>query len=200
MNTLQIIGGRVTVAGNALDRGNVEAARESLRTASATTDRMSGIVEDLSVLARHGKTLEDTERVDFRAAVADAWADADVGDLSLSVEGDADVVADPTRVRELLASAFAFAAHNDANEVVVERGDDWFAVAGDGRPPGDADPEAFFEYGSAVPDSEADILLPNVRMLAAVHGWSASLDTEYEQGVRVVVSGTGSVSRSGDDQ
>ncbi|WP_353633817.1 histidine kinase N-terminal 7TM domain-containing protein [Halobacterium sp. NMX12-1] len=199
LNTLQIIGGRVTVAGNALDRGNVEAARESLRTASETTDRMSGIVEDLSVLARHGKTLEDTERVDFRAAVADAWADADVGDLSLSVEGDADVVADPTRVRELLASAFAFAAHNGASEVTVERGDDWFAVAGDGRPPGDADPEAFFEYGSAVPDSEAGILLPNVRMLAAVHGWSASLDTDYEDGVRVVVTGTGSVSRPGDD-
>ncbi|CQH55784.1 sensor box histidine kinase [Halobacterium hubeiense] len=199
LNTLQIIGGRVTVAGNALDSGDVEAARESLRTASETTDRMSGIVEDLSVLARHGKTLEDTERVDFRAAVADAWADADVGDLSLSVEGDADVVADPTRVRELLASAFAFAAHNGASEVTVERGDDWFAVAGDGRPPGDADPEAFFEYGSAVPDSEAGILLPNVRMLAAVHGWSASLDTDYEDGVRVVVSGTGSVSRPGDD-
>lgn len=199
LNTLQIIGGRVTVAGNALDSGDVEAARESLRTASKTTDRMAGIVDDLSVLARHGKTLEATERVDFAAAVADAWADADVGDLSLSVEGDADVVADPTRVRELLASAFEFAAHNGASAVTVERGDDWFAVAGDGRPPGDADPEAFFEYGSAVPDSEAGILLPNVRMLAAVHGWSASLDAAYEDGVRVVVSGTGSASRPGDD-
>ncbi|MCD2204474.1 histidine kinase N-terminal 7TM domain-containing protein [Halobacterium sp. KA-6] len=194
LNTLQIVGGRVTVAGNALDRGNVETARESLRTASETSDRMSSIVEDLSVLARHGKTLGDTERVDFADAVADAWADADVDDLSLSLEGDGDVVADPTRLRELLASAFAFAAHNGASEVTVERGDDWFAIAGDGRPPGDTEPAAFFEYGSAVPDSEAGILLPNVRMLAAVHGWSASLDTEYEQGVRVVVSDTESVS------
>jgi hypothetical protein len=57
-----------------------------------------------------------------------------------------------------------------------------------------------WEYESTVLDSKAGILLPNVRMLAAVHDWSAALDTEYEQGVRVVVSGTGSVSRSGDDQ
>ncbi|MCD2199436.1 histidine kinase [Halobacterium sp. KA-4] len=194
LNTLQIIGGRVTIAGNALDRGNVETARESLQTASSTTDRMSSIVEDLSLLARHGKTLGDTERVDFTNAVEDAWADADVDDLSLSMEGDDDVIADPTRLRELLASAFAFAAHNGASEVTVERGDDWFAIAGDGQPPGDTEPAEFFEYGSAVPDSEAGILLPNVRMLAAVHGWSASLDTEYEKGIRVVVSGTESVS------
>ncbi|MCG1003047.1 MULTISPECIES: histidine kinase N-terminal 7TM domain-containing protein [Halobacterium] len=191
LNTLQIVGGRVTVAGNALDRGDVEGARESLRTASQSSDRMAGIVEDLSVLARHGKTIETTERVDFADAVADAWADADVEGVSLSEEGDGDVVADPTRLRELLASAFEFAAHNGASEVTVERGDDWFAVTGDGRPPGGADPEAFFEYGSAVPDSKAGILLPNVRMLAAVHGWSAALDTDYEDGVRVVVTETG---------
>jgi len=193
LNTLQIVDGRVTVAGNALDSGNVETARDSLRTASETADRMAEVVDDLSVLARHGKTLDGAERVDFGVVVDDAWADADVDDLTLSVDGEGTVVANPARLRELLASAFGFAAHNGASEVTVERGDEWFAVAGDGRPPGDADSEQYFEYGSAVPDAEAGILLPNVRMLAAVHGWSASLDEEYENGVRVVVSGTDSV-------
>ncbi len=31
--------------------------------------------------------------------------------------------------------------------------------------------------------------LPNVRSLANVHGWEVAIDTDYQDGVRVVVSG-----------
>ncbi|MFB6268921.1 MAG: sensor histidine kinase, partial [Halobacterium sp.] len=197
LNTLQIVGGRVDLAGNALADGDVEGARESLRATSDMTDRMTDIVDDLSVLARHGKTLGDTERLDFETAAREAFDHAETGELTLSVsfagEGDGSVVADPVRLRELFASAFEFAAHNGASEVVVERGDDWFAVAGDGESHDASDPEQFFEYGSAVPDTEAGITLPNVDMLASVHGWSASVDPDYEDGVRIVVSDTDAV-------
>jgi signal transduction histidine kinase len=196
LNTLQIVGGRVSVAGEALDEGDVEVARQSLQTTETTTERMTGIVEDLSVLARHGKTLGETERLDFEDAVRAAWRDADVDGVALNVEAGGGIDADPARLRELLASAFEFAAHNDASLVTVDRSDGWFAVTGDGHPIESDEPDAFFEFGSAVPDTEAGIVLPNVRMLAAVHGWSASLDTDYDDGVRVVVEGTETVKRT----
>lgn len=195
LNTLQIVGGRVDIAGDALKDGDVERARESLQTTSDTTDRMTDIVDDLSVVARHGKTLGETERLDFERTVQEAVEHADTDDFSLTVDvgQTEEAVADPVRLRELLASAFEFASHNGASEVTVDRGDDWFSVAGNGQPPGDNDPAAFFEYGSAVPDTEAGIILPNVEMLASVHGWTADIDTDYGDGVRVVVSDTDAV-------
>jgi signal transduction histidine kinase len=193
LNTLQIVAGRVDIAGHALESGDIETARESLRVTESTTDRMTDIVEDLSVLARHGKTLGDTEAVGVEEALAVAWDRADADDLSLSAAVDGEVVADRKRFRELLRNAVEFAARNGASEVRVERDGDTLVLEDDGEPLGEADPKAYFEYGSAVPNTQAGITLPNVRTLAAVHGWEAGIDTDYEGGVRVVVEGVDGV-------
>jgi hypothetical protein len=33
------------------------------------------------------------------------------------------------------------------------------------------------------------MLLPNVRTLARTHGWEARIDPDYDEGIRLVVSG-----------
>jgi len=33
------------------------------------------------------------------------------------------------------------------------------------------------------------LTLPNLRMLAETHGWEATLDTSYQDGIRIVISG-----------
>ncbi|SHG47086.1 histidine kinase N-terminal 7TM domain-containing protein [Halobaculum gomorrense] len=91
------------------------------------------------------------------------------------------------RLRSLLLSAFRFAVHNEATRVTVRLTDDGLTVADDGREHSALDPESFFEYGGAVPDAEAGIALPNVRTLARVHGWSATVDGDYEGGVKLVI-------------
>lgn len=52
-----------------------------------------------------------------------------------------------------------------------------------------ATPKEFFAYDAAVPDAEAGMALPNVWMLAQVHGWETTVDTDYEAGLCIVVSG-----------
>lgn len=188
-NTLQIVRGRVDVAGDALDRGDVALARESFETATETADRMERIVEDLSALAQYGQTIGETERVDVERAVREARERASVEDLSVTVEDGGRLEAGPGRLQELLGDAFEFAEHNGASTVTVSMLDDGFVVTGDGEPPNGADPEQFFEYGGTVPHSETGTTLPNLRTLAHVHGWSTTVDTDYEDGVRIVVSG-----------
>ncbi|MFC7097914.1 histidine kinase N-terminal 7TM domain-containing protein [Halobaculum marinum] len=188
-NTLQIVAGRVDLAGAELEGGDVDAARESLRTASRTADRMRRLVEDFAELARKGQTVEDTESVAFGSTVEDAWRSLGPDGLRLVREGDGQIDADPERLESLLASAFRFAAHNDASQVSVTLREDGLVVADDGEEYPELDPEAFFEYGGAVPDAEAGIALPNVRTLAEVHGWQATVDPDYAGGVKVVVSG-----------
>ena len=189
LNTLQVIEGRVTLAGRALDDGDVSGAQESLRTASRTTERMARIVDDLATLARHGQTLEDVETVGFRRAVESAWEVAETDGAALSVDAESAVEADPARLRNVLESAFTFAVHNGASNVAVRLRDDRFTVADDGEPLDGVPPESLFEYGAALPKSSAGMTLPNLRMLARTHGWQATVDESYDDGVRIVVSG-----------
>jgi signal transduction histidine kinase len=189
LNTLQIVSGRVEIAGRALDDGDMQTARESLRTASGAADRMTTVVGDLSDLARHGQTLEGTTRLEFRAVVESGWTAAAPDGLTLSVTGDGEIRADEARLEDLFQSAFSFAAHNGASEVTVRFRDDGFAIQGDGEAPPSDDTEPFFQYGVSAPDAEAGMALPNVRTIARVHGWEVDIDATYREGVRLVVSG-----------
>jgi len=188
LNTLQIITGRVSVAGDALDRGEVDLAKDSLQSTSETAARMSEIVDGLATLARHGQTVDETMAVDLRTAVGGAWDRADTDGLAMAADVEGRVIADPTRLRDLFESGFRFAAHNGASTVTVEREADEIVITDDGDPAGETAPEAFFEYGGAMPDAAAGMTLPNLRMLARTHGWDVTLDTEYQDGVRIVIS------------
>ncbi|WP_367175930.1 histidine kinase N-terminal 7TM domain-containing protein [Haloarcula rubripromontorii] len=188
LNTLQIITGRVSVAGDALNRGNVGLAKESLQSTSETAERMSEIVDGLATLARHGQTIDETTAVDIGPVVDEAWERADTDGLTMAADVEGQVIADPTRLRDLFESGFTFAAHNDASTVTVSREADEIVITDDGTPAGQTASEAFFEYGGAIPDAAAGMTLPNLRMLARTHGWDVALDTEYQDGVRVVIS------------
>jgi len=188
LNTLQIITGRVSVAGDALDRGEVSLARDSLQSTSETAERMSEIVDGLATLARHGQTIDETTAVDIEPVVDEAWERADTDGLTMAADVEGQVIADPTRLRDLFESGFTFAAHNDASTVTVSREADEIVITDDGTPAGEIAADAFFEYGGAIPDAAAGMTLPNLRMLARTHGWDVTLDTEYQDGVRVVIS------------
>jgi signal transduction histidine kinase len=187
-NTLQVVRGRVSVAGSALDDGDVNRARESFEAASRTADRMERAVADLSSLAEYGKSVEDTRDVEFAPAVERAWDRVDA-DQRLTVEGDGTVRADPGRFLELLDNAFQFVAHNGGSTVTVTLQSDGFAVADDGRPLAGGEQSALFDYGGEVPSQEAGVALPNIEMFARAHGWTVSFDDDYDGGARLVVSG-----------
>ncbi|PSP48858.1 histidine kinase [Halobacteriales archaeon QH_3_68_24] len=187
-NTLQVVRGRISVAGTALDDGEVGRARDSFEAASRTADRMERAVADLSSLAEHGQSVDETRGVAFAPAVERAWEEV-APDQRLTVEGEGTVRADPTRLRELLVNAFQFAAHNGGSAVTVSLRPDGFAIADDGRRPPVDDPGTLFDYGGKVPHAETGVALPNARMFARAHGWTVSFDDDYDGGTRLLVSG-----------
>jgi len=184
-NSLQVIDWNVQAAAETVDPDFDR--QNPLETAAGATDRMGDIVDDFTLLARQGQTVEELQRVDLREAVEDARRDADA-DISVTVADGVTVEAEPRRLRALFTSAFEFADRNGATEATVEVTRDGFAVVDDGDPP--VDPvEKYFSYDEAVPDAKAGMKLPNVRSLASVHGWEVAVDASYRDGVRVAVSG-----------
>jgi len=70
--------------------------------------------------------------------------------------------------------------------VTVARHDDTVTVTGNGAPPG-ADPERYFDYSDAAAHGAVGTALPLVRTLAQVHGWGVTIDTDYQDGVRILL-------------
>jgi len=186
-NAIQVATGFASQAASALEDEDVTSARQSLERVTDAVDRMEDRVADLSTLARHGRTLRDTERVDVREAARAGWRTTDTGDADLTITGDAAVDADRVRLEDLFEAAFEFTVDNDAGHVTVDIGETTFTVEDDGDAPAVSDTERFFDYGDAVPSTKAGMHLPNVRTLARVHGWTVSVDTDYADGLRLSV-------------
>jgi len=184
-NAVTIIRGNVRWAMDQLESGEVQAARDALRTATDTTDRTTTLMNDFATLAQYGRTVTDAAAVDVRAAVEATWPND--ADATLRVEGAGTVEADPSRFELLFDRAFEYLLDAGASTVVVECRDDGVTITGDGEPP-QGDPERYFDYGDAVSAATRGTALPLVRTLAQVHGWQATIDPDYEDGLRLVVS------------
>ena len=183
-NMLQIIDWRLALATDRLDEGTVE--HESIESALAANERLADRVDDFTTLARYGQTVERFETVALGAAAENAWWHADTGEMSLEIDGDGEIEADPGRLQELFTNAFQFARLNGADAVTVDLFEDGFAIADDGEAPGE-DAAGYLEFGESVPDAKSGMKLPNVRTFARVHGWRVAVDTGYQDGVRLVV-------------
>jgi signal transduction histidine kinase len=185
-NILQIIDWRLGIARQRTEPGSV--TNESIQKADEASDRLTGLVDDFTTLAKYGQTVERMEPVQFGPAVEDAWSDAGTDGLDLTIDGAGTIEADPGRLQELLRNVFVFARLNGARTVTVELLGDGFAITDDGDPPGE-NPAGYLAFGESVPSAEAGMKLPNAKTFARVHGWSIEIDTDYEQGVRILVRG-----------
>ncbi|WP_299266338.1 histidine kinase N-terminal 7TM domain-containing protein [Halorientalis sp.] len=189
LNTLQVVEARLVHADEALGDGDLEEANESLVKASEASHTMTDTVDDLSVLAREGQTVEEMQPVSFAAVARDAFAAVEKDELDLAVTQGGEIWADESRLRNILQNGFEFAAYNEAATVTVSLRDDGFEIADDGDSPDETDVEMFFQYGRAVPDADAGMILPNLEMLVRTQGWDVTVDLEYDDGFRFVVSG-----------
>ncbi|SHH13805.1 GAF domain-containing protein [Halobaculum gomorrense] len=171
--------------------GYLELARETgdtdhLDTVADAVERMRDLVDDLLRLAREGRVVGDTERVDAAAAARAAWRGVDTGDATLTVEDDLAVEADEERLRELFENLFRNSVEHagSAPTVRVESAATGFAVTDDG--PG-IDPERreeVFDVGVSSVENGTGFGLAIVRRIAEAHGWSVSVTAGDDGGAR----------------
>lgn len=184
-NTINIVRGTLDAAAMRLGEDADREVGANIDTARATTDRMTSIVGDLSTLARFARTVEETTPVEVGTVARQMWDSRDGEDGRLTVDRDATVEADRTRLELLFERLFEFSVANGASEVVVDTTDEAIVVTDDGTPLAVDQVSRAFAYGEAVPNASSGMALPVVRTIAESHGWHVSVDTTYTDGVRL---------------
>ncbi|MFB6119021.1 histidine kinase N-terminal 7TM domain-containing protein [Halosegnis sp.] len=185
-NTVSLIEGYAEIA---REHADDESTDDALAVIERTSARMAGIVGDLTTLARYGQTLDETKPCDLEQTVRAAWERTTPEGLTLTVEQSGTVTASPDRLTALFDAAFEFASVTGADNVTIGYEAGELTITTDGDPIPNDRCEAALNYNAAVPSAKAGMLLPNVRTLATVHGWQTALDPEYEDGVRIQITG-----------
>lgn len=193
-NPLGVVSGYAELLGARLDEDTYDRTfvRRSLEKIGANADRMDEIVTDFLRVTRASKGLATPEPVAFGATARAAFAAlSDADDLSLTVEDDGELSADPGRLEMLLHAVFRSARDRaDGTATVTARlTADGFVVADTARPVDPEDAEVFLSYGYTTKYPGTGLGLAVVETLADAHGWSVRLDTDYDAGVKVIVTG-----------
>ena len=188
-NPLTVATGRVSLA-------RAECDSEHLETVERAHDRMAELIDDLLTLARAGDVIGEPEPVALDALAEACWGQVSTHDAAtLEVENDATIVADRTRLRQLLENLFRNSLqHGRADETVpitvrVRVHEDGFAVADDGAGIPAADRESVFEAGYSSHPDGTGFGLRIVDQVATAHGWAVTVEESPSGGAQFTVSG-----------
>jgi signal transduction histidine kinase len=199
-NTLTVAGGYFRTVADRHPRDE-SSTRTACRRVERAHERMGRIVTDLSTLAQHGRAVERVDDCDLRRAVESAVDAVEPDEVPVTVDGNATIMADRSRLGRLFAKAVEFAdLYGDgAMAVRAERGRITITVEGEPLPEGSTD--RVFEYAAPVPSAETGTLFPTMRIIAQAHGWTVDLDATYRDGVRIVFGAveTGAHAAGSDD-
>ena len=203
-NPLQVATAAVELAGEECDS-------EHHQTAATALDRMARLVDDLLELARAGDDVGDSESVSLAAVARECWEHVAVGGATLRVETDRRVVADRSRLLQLVENLVRNAVEHgstgsqnaprsgDAVEhgpsaddpvtVTVGALPDGFYVADDGPGLPEGTAADVFEAGYSTSDDGTGFGLRIVERVATAHGWTVRATESEVGGARFEVTG-----------
>jgi len=178
-NPLNVAEGHLEMAMEEYDDEHLEAVAEA-------HGRIEMLVEDLLTLARQGKQIEAPEPVELARLVEECWRNVETGDATLDVETASTVMADESRLEQLLENLFRNAIEHGGEAVTVTVGDreGGFYVEDDGPGIPAAEREQVLESGYSTKDEGTGFGLSIVQTVAEAHGWEVSVTDGASGGAR----------------
>ncbi|ERH07352.1 MAG: signal transduction histidine kinase [Halonotius sp. J07HN4] len=188
----------------AVAKSGMEVARaqgaeaDALEQVETAHDRIETLIDDLLTLAETGQDLDPDalEPIALSTVAEAAWTTVAADAATLVVVDDGAVIADASRLRQLLENLCANSIEHSHNPVTVRIGTlpDGFYVEDDGPGIDPADRDAVFESGHSGREGGTGLGLQIVRTIADAHGWAISLDESDDGGARFAFTGVDRVS------
>jgi signal transduction histidine kinase len=176
----------LTVAIGRLEHLKEDVESEHIEAIERSHDRMESLIDDLLELAKHGKTVSETQKTDLEALAPAAWVQVETCGADLHCSGDLQIEADPDRCQQLLENLFRNAIEHGGRAVTVELGstENGFYVADDGEGIAPEHTEKVFDTGFTTNDSGTGFGLNIVEEITDAHGWSVALEESDAGGAR----------------
>ncbi|MFB6069142.1 MAG: PAS domain S-box protein [Halobacterium sp.] len=181
---LNVAEGRVDLAREDCDSDHLDVAADAL-------DRMDRLVDHTLTLAKEGRTVGDTERVDLRSAAERAWQVVETDDADLRVADDATLEADPERLQHLFENLYRNAVDHGGSDVTVTVGTtpDGFYVADDGPGIPERERDQVFEPGHTTAEHGTGFGLAIVKEIVDAHRGNVTVTDSESGGARFEFSG-----------
>lgn len=184
----------LSVAKGRLELAQEDSESEHHDAISTALDRIDRIVEDVLWLAREGRDIGSTERVDITEAMDAAWRM--VVDDSLKAELIVEerlnpIEADYDRLCQLLENLFRNAVEHGGEKVVVTVGelDDGFYIEDDGPGIPETKRDEVFDAGVSTSQEGTGFGLSIVRRIVEAHGWEIHVTEGADGGARFEITG-----------
>lgn len=183
-NPLNVVSGSLELAGETGAPEHFERGRRAI-------DRMEHLIDDLLTLARHGEVVSEMEPVDLAGLAEACWRNVETRDASISIETDAVIQADESRLQQLLENLIRNAVEHGGDGVSVTIGDldGGFVVEDDGPGiPSDVRKKVF-ESGYSTSDTGTGFGLAIVHEIAEAHEWTVNITDARDGGARFEITG-----------
>ncbi|MFB6230712.1 MAG: histidine kinase N-terminal 7TM domain-containing protein [Salinibacter sp.] len=183
-NPLNVASGNLTLAQEDCDSDFLNRAEQALA-------RMETLIDDLLALAYGGTTVTEPERVGLAAVAADAWNTVDTKDATLADQTESEIIADRSRLHQLIENLVRNAIEHGGETVTVTIGDrdGGFYVADDGPGIAADDREDVFEMGYSTREDGTGFGLNIVGEIADAHGWEVHVTESIDGGARFDIRG-----------
>jgi len=183
-NPLNMVEGRLELA-------QTECDSEELIEAKTALNRCQTLVDDLLTLAREGQSVAETETVSLGELTKQSWATVETADATLNTDTDQTVVADRSRLQQLLENLIRNAIDHGGPDVTVEIGDleNGFYVADDGPGIPEENRERVFESAYSSVQDNTGFGLAIVTEIVDAHGWDVTITESASGGAQFIITG-----------
>ena len=182
----------LTVAKGRVDFLREEDDNEHLEATARANERMEVLIEDVLALAQQGKSIAELEEITLSVVARDAWDVIESDAVTLTVESDGSLLADSTRLQQLLENLFRNAIEHGGEDVEISVGvlDDntGFFVADNGTGIPIEDREAVLESGFSTSSDGTGLGLAIVTEIVAAHDWQIRVTNSAEDGARFEIT------------
>jgi signal transduction histidine kinase len=185
-NPLTVASGRLELLAAECDSEHIEPIERALK-------RMEGLIEEMIELARQGEQVGETEWIDLDPFLGQCWQTVATAAATLSVETDAVIEADRSRLAGLFENLFRNAIDHGSEDVHIAVGTladgEGFYVADDGDGVAEADRDRIFERGYSTRPKGTGYGLAIVNEIVEAHGWTVEVTDSDRGGARFEIRG-----------